>query len=87
MYATISRWGNSQGIRIPKSLLEALGLRENDQVELACQNDTITIRRATARHRTLEERLTEYYGKPLDQIQPVQAEEIDWGSPKGGEAW
>lgn len=82
MYATISRWGNSQGIRIPKSLLEALGLRENDQVELACQNDTITIRRATARHRTLEERLTEYYGKPLDQIKPVKAEEIDWSNLK-----
>ena len=34
MYATIQRWGNSQGLRIPKALLDALGLRENDRVEL-----------------------------------------------------
>ena len=87
MYATIARWGNSQGIRIPKSLLAAIGLQENDQVEAACQDDMITIRRAAARHRTLEERLTEYYGKPLDQIQPVQTEEVDWGKPEGGEVW
>ena len=87
MYATISRWGNSQGIRIPKSLLETLGLRENDRVELDCQDGAITIRRAAARHRTLEERLTEYYGKPLDQIEPFHAEEVDWGGPEGGEVW
>ncbi|RAZ46220.1 AbrB family transcriptional regulator, partial [Klebsiella oxytoca] len=28
MYATIQKWGNSQGLRIPKALLDALGLRE-----------------------------------------------------------
>ena len=34
MYATIQKWGNSQGLRIPKALLDAIGLRENDRVEL-----------------------------------------------------
>lgn len=34
MYATIQEWGNSQGLRIPKALLDVLGLRENDRVEL-----------------------------------------------------
>ena len=34
MFATIQRWGNSNGLRIPKALLEALGIRENDRVEL-----------------------------------------------------
>ena len=29
MYATIQKWGNSQGLRIPKALLDAVGLREN----------------------------------------------------------
>lgn len=32
MYATIQKWGNSQRLRIPKVLLDALGLRENDRV-------------------------------------------------------
>ncbi len=88
MYATIQRWGNSNGIRIPKSLMEALGLCENDRVELIQEKDTITIKKAAAPHRTLEERLTAYYGKPIDEIGPVPAEpEIDWGGAEGVETW
>lgn len=88
MYATISRWGNSQGIRIPKAVLDALGLGENDRVELGYADDAITIRKAAApKHRTLEERLTSFYGKPLDQIAPLQSEELDWGAQEGTEAW
>ena len=32
MYATIQKWGNSQGLRLPKALLDSIGLRENDRV-------------------------------------------------------
>lgn len=86
MYTTISRWGNSQGVRLPKALLEALGLQENDQVELSHEEDTITIRKVTApRHRSLEDRLTAFYGKPLDQIEPFHTEEVEWGKAEGGE--
>ena len=38
MYVNIARWGNSQGLRIPKSILESMNLRENDRVELTCEN-------------------------------------------------
>lgn len=38
-------------------------------------------------HRTLAERLTAFYEKPLEQIQPVRNEEYDWGKPKGREVW
>ena len=31
MQATIQKWGNSQGIRIPKAFLEALGMMEKDR--------------------------------------------------------
>lgn len=88
MYATIQKWGNSNGLRIPKALLEALGIRENDRVELTQTNDTITIRKAAAApHKTLEERLTAFYGKPVEEIDRIQSEEINWGSAKGGEVW
>lgn len=88
MYATIQKWGNSNGLRIPKALLEALGIRENDRVELTQANDTITIRKAvTAPHRTLEERLTAFCGKPVEEIERIQSEEIDWGNAEGGEVW
>lgn len=88
MYATIQRWGNSQGLRIPKAMLEAIGLRENDRVELTQEEDGIRIQKLPqARHRTLEERLTTFYGKPLEQIGPVKSEELDWGSAEGNEVW
>lgn len=87
MYATIQKWGNSNGLRIPKALLDALGLRENDRVEMVQTKDTITIRKAAAPHRSLEERLTAFYGKPIDQIGPIQSEEADWGKAEGHEVW
>ena len=88
MHATIQRWGNSNGLRIPKALLEALGIRENDRVELTQTADTITIKKATAApHRTLEERLTAFYGKPIEEIDRIQSEEIDWGKAEGVEEW
>ena len=48
MYATIQKWGNSQGLRIPKPLLDALGIHENDRVELLSDHDSITIRKVSA---------------------------------------
>ena len=88
MYATIQKWGNSQGIRIPKSLLEALGIHENDRVELLQDRDMITIKKAVAApHKTLEERLTSFYGKPLEEIDRIQSQEVDWGRAEGGEVW
>lgn len=88
MYATIQKWGNSNGLRIPKPLLDALGLRENDRVELTQTLNTITIQKAvTAPHRSLEERLTAFYGKPIEEIRPLQEEEVDWGRAEGDEIW
>ena len=43
MQAMIQKWGNSQGIRIPKAFLEALGMTENDLVELNRVDDNIVI--------------------------------------------
>ena len=78
MYATIQKWGNSQGLRIPKAILDAVGLRE----------DSIQIKRAASvPHRTLEERLTAFYGKPVDQIERLEEQEYDWGAAEGQEVW
>ena len=88
MYATIQKWGNSQGLRLPKALLDSIGLRENDRVELIEEGDGIRIQKAAQpQHRTLEERLTTFYGKPLDEIGLIESEEIDWGRTEGSEVW
>ena len=58
------------------------------EVELVQMDDGINIRRASSiPHRTLEERLTAFYGKPIDQIDRIEAEELDWGKAEGSEAW
>jgi antitoxin MazE len=88
MYATIQKWGNSNALRIPKGLLDALSIHENDRVELTQTGDTLTIRKADpVIHKTLEERLTAFYGKPVEEIERVHSEEVDWGKPEGGEVW
>lgn len=88
MFATIQKWGNSQGIRIPKIMLENLGMRENDRVEMVQENGIITIRKAPGnRHKTIEERLVAFYGKPLEEIEPIDNEEYQWGEPVGEEVW
>lgn len=88
MYATIQKWGNSQGIRVPKVLLDALGIRENDRVELLQENGAITIRKVTAApHKTLEERLTAFYGKSIEEIERLKDTELDWGKAEGCEVW
>ena len=85
VYANIVRLGNSHALRLPNPVLKSAGLAENDRVEISLQNEVITIRKAARRHRTLEERLTAFYGKPLDQISPIIQEECDWGKPEGEE--
>ena len=88
MYATIQKWGNSNGLRLPKTMLEAIGMKENDRVELIQSEDSITIKKAaTARHKTLEERLMAFYGKPIEQIGRMENEEVDWGTAEGSEVW
>ncbi|MCF0150810.1 MAG: AbrB/MazE/SpoVT family DNA-binding domain-containing protein [Firmicutes bacterium] len=89
MYATVQKWGNSQGLRIPKVLLDAIGIGENDRVELIQIDDSISIRKASpVKHRSLEERLTAFYGKPLEEIGRISDDpEFDWGAPKGSEVW
>ena len=87
MYANVRRLGSSREIRLPNAVMKNAGFRENDRVEISYQNDSITIRRASTPHRTLEERLTAFYGKPLEEISAVSMPETDWGKPEGEEIW
>ncbi len=81
MQATIQKWGNSQGIRIPKAFLDALGMRENDLVELSRVDNDIVIRKIPQnKGLSLDDIFKDYDGES-------KAEEFDWGSPFGKEAW
>lgn len=81
MQTTIQKWGNSQGIRIPKAFLEALGMMENDLVELSRVDDNIVITKVKKKKElTLEDIFKDYNGQ-------YKAEEYDWGSPARKEVW
>ena len=73
----IRAWGNSQGIRIPKDILNKLNLKSSDVLDILVKDDTIVLKKAF-KHKSFEERLAEYNGK-------IEITEFDWGEPKGRE--
>ena len=87
MQTTVVKWGNSQGIRIPKAFLKSMEITENDPVDVILDNEKIIIKKSnTVEHKTTKKRLIEFYGEDFDQKSEYQ-EEIDWGAPVGKEIW
>ena len=43
MIATISKWGNSQGLRFPKDVMRELNLSIGDKIKFFIQNDKIIL--------------------------------------------
>lgn len=80
MVTQIKSWGNGQGIRFSKELLDTIGVRNNDYLEIHIKDGDIILSK-TFKHKTLEERAAEYYGK----IGPYN--EFSWGDAEGREQW
>ena len=76
MVAQVKTWGNSQGIRLPKDLMETLGIKLNDFLNVEVQGENIVLTK-TIKHRTLEERAAEFGGK----LGPY--EEFEWDELAG----
>jgi antitoxin MazE len=59
----VSKWGNSLAIRLPAAVVEVLGLREGDQIEVEVANArTVRIERADAGDRQALARLRKLRG-------------------------
>lgn len=79
MRAQIVGWGNSQALRIPRVVLDALQIREGDEVEMAVESGRLTVRPVNPKL-TLESLVA--------AITPDNChEELDWGKPVGNEVW
>ena len=65
--AVIQKWGNSQAVRLPKAILNAANLHENDCVAIDVQEDQITLRKLP-RRKTLDNLFAGYQGdyKPAE---------------------
>ena len=86
MLATLQKWGNSHGIRVPKQLLNDLDIKVNDKLNIEVENDKMIIKKEKT-HKTIKERLEDFYKKPISKIKKIEVEEIDTGSPVGDEIW
>lgn len=80
MLTQVKSWGNGQGIRFSKELLNTLGIHLNDFLNVEVADGNIILSK-TFKHKTLEERASDFQGK----IGPY--EEFSWGKPEGREVW
>ena len=87
MQTTVVKWGNSQGIRLPKAFLQDIKISANDPVDVRIENERIIIKKIDKKiHKTARQRLTEFYGKNYMKHKSAN-KEIDWGKPIGKEIW
>jgi antitoxin MazE len=79
MSAVINKWGNSLGVRIPKSIAIKAGLKEGIEVDIEVEGDRITISPVKKKYQ-LDDLLA---GVTPELI----GGEYDWGQPVGKEIW
>jgi len=82
MVTRIQKWGNSQGLRLAKRVLEDAHLSVGDDVDVTAQDGVIVIAparcvRGRQSLKDLVSRIPKGY----------RAKETDWGEPVGKEAW
>ncbi|MCE5223742.1 AbrB/MazE/SpoVT family DNA-binding domain-containing protein [bacterium] len=91
MLTKIKKWGNSQGVRIPKAFLDNLKISEDDEVEIVSDQEKIVIQKVSKpEHLSLKERLEQFYNQPIEEVLSNKrgpSEEVDWGKPMGKEVW
>ena len=76
MYTKIQSWGRSQGIRLPKKLLDTMGINVNDSIELLANRNKIIIQKPTKYD--LKTLFSGYSGEKPEEF---------WDGPKGHEEW
>ena len=82
MVTSVQKWGNSQGLRIAKSLLEEVGIHVGDRVRVSIRDRRLVIEPAsTVRGRHDLRALV------ADMPDDYRVAEEDWGPPVGREAW
>lgn len=80
MQTKIQRWGNSLGLRIPRSFAEEAGVAAGSEVDLSIQDGRLVVKPARRRKYRLEDLLRKITAKNLHA-------EVDTGGPVGREVW
>jgi antitoxin MazE len=82
MVTKVQKWGNSQGLRLAKRVLEDAHISVGDAVDVTIRDGTIIIApiKRIRGKRSLRE--------PVSRISKrYEAGELDWGKPTGREVW
>ena len=79
----VSKWGNSTAIRLPKSVVEELGLKQGEIVEMTVQNGKAVISRGITKFTvpSLAEMVAEMERLGWEN----EPETVDWGPDVGSE--
>ena len=82
MLTRMKKWGNSQGLRFPKAILEEARITIGDEVKVSVRGRKIVIE-------PIQKVRGRYDLKELVSRMPkgYQVEELDWGAPAGKEEW
>lgn len=82
MVTRIQRWGNSQGLRLPKQVLEDAQIAVGDDVDVTAREGLIVVApvRRVRGKRSLKELVARI---PKN----CRTGETDWGGPVGREVW
>ena len=80
MQTKIQRWGNSLGLRIPRSFAEEAGVEAGSQVDISVRDGDLVVRAAKRRTYRLSELLAKVTTKNLHG-------EVDTGETIGREVW
>lgn len=76
MFANVAKWGNSLGVRIPRSIADQLGISEGTPIDLIIEDNHLLIQKVYR----LESLLAKITPENIHS-------EIDTGSSIGGEVW
>ncbi len=79
MTTRIAKWGNSLGLRLPKSVTQEAQLDEGDKVDVSVRAGAIVIRPSRPTY-SLEELVSRITAAN-------RHDESDWGAPQGRETW
>ena len=82
MLSKVQKWGNSQGLRLTKALLQEVQINVGDEVNVSVQEGRIIIEPVTKVRGKYD--LKELVSK---MPQEYHVEELDWGEPSGKEVW
>jgi len=78
--ARVQKWGNSQGLRLPKHVLKQTDIALGDEVEIIAGDHELLVRKARRSKYDLAELVSRI---PKD----YKAHEVDSGPPVGKEEW